>query len=145
MGPTAEEIHRAVAQRMLELKPAIDECERLQEVLELLEGEEDAAARIAELPEISTLLARGNRVDAAPIRRIRKGAKRGRDGRAPQGANKHRIIESVLDDPGVTATEIAERTGIKRTVVSATITRLKRAGQLEPDGYGVRVPPSRGA
>src|SRR5262249_32958725 len=60
--------------------------------------------------------------------------------RAPQGANKQRIIEAVLSDPGITATEIAERTGVKRTVVSATINRLKRNGELEPVGQGVRVP-----
>jgi DNA-binding IclR family transcriptional regulator len=49
----------------------------------------------------------------------------------------------VHADPGVTATEIAERTGLKRTVVSATINRLKRNGELEADGRGVRVPLGR--
>jgi hypothetical protein len=77
-----------------------------------------------------------------PIRRSRRGTKPGR-GRAPQGANKQRIIEAVMQDPGVTATEIAERTGVKRTVVSATINRLKRNGELEPLGQGVRVPSGR--
>src|ERR1700754_258394 len=75
-----------------------------------------------------------------PIRRSRRGTKPGRDGRAPQGANKQRIIEAVLEDPGVTATEIAECSGVKRTVVSATLNRLKRNGELEATGQGVRVP-----
>src|SRR6202042_1086553 len=78
-----------------------------------------------------------------PIRRSRRGTKPGRDGRAPQCANKQRIIETVLQDPGVTATEIPERTGLKRTGVSATINRLKRNGELEPLGQGVRVPSGR--
>jgi hypothetical protein len=30
--------------------------------------------------------------------------------------------------------------GIKRTIVAATINRLKRGGELEPFGEGVRVP-----
>jgi DNA-binding Lrp family transcriptional regulator len=48
-----------------------------------------------------------------------------------------------MEDPGVTATEISERTGVKRTVVSARINRLKRNGELEPFGQGVRVPSGR--
>jgi hypothetical protein len=40
-----------------------------------------------------------------PIHRSRRGTKPGRDGRAPQGANKQRIIAAVMQDPGVTATE----------------------------------------
>jgi predicted HTH transcriptional regulator len=127
------------------LKPAIDEWEQLQGILSLLKGEGDlqAANGVASSQEVSALLERAGIPKSEPIRRSRKGTKPGRDGRAPQGANKQLIIESVLEDPGVTATEIAERTGVKRTVVSATINRLKRNGELEPHGQGVRIPPAR--
>jgi predicted HTH transcriptional regulator len=145
MSPAVEQIRKTVEERIRELRPVIDELEQLQGILSLLEGEE--VTRGTAPDSLTALLARaGIDADATsrqPIRRSRRGTKPGRDGRAPQGANKQRIIEAVLQDPGVTATEIAERTGVKRTVVSATINRLKRNGELEPLGQGVRVPSGR--
>jgi hypothetical protein len=144
MSPAVEEIRRTVEARIKELRPVIAELEQLQSILSLLENGEVPAAKGANgsSPDVAALLAQvgvGGPV-GNPIRRTRKGTKPGRDGRAPQGANKQRIIEAVLEDPGVTATEIAERTGVKRTVVSATINRLKRNGELEALDRGVRVP-----
>jgi hypothetical protein len=148
VSATVEEIRGAVEDRVRELGPVIAELEQLQGILMLLDGEESPQADGADPPRrLAALLAQAG-IDAdansrQPIRRSRRGTKPGRDGRAPQGANKQRIIEAVLQDPGVTATEIAERTGVKRTVVSATINRLKRNGELEPLGQGVRVPSGR--
>jgi hypothetical protein len=145
MSSAVEEIRRQVEGRIRELRPVIDELEQLQRILSLLEGDNvardgangDTAALTALLGEV------GIQGSEQPIRRSRRGTKPGRDGRAPQGANKQRILETVMRDPGVTATEISERTGVKRTVVSATINRLKRNGELEPLGQGVRVPSGR--
>jgi winged helix-turn-helix DNA-binding protein len=146
MSPAVEQIRRTVEDRIRELRPAIDEWEQLQGILSLLEGQSAAGADSpAGSDDVSRLLAQAGLTDRQPIRRSRRGTKPGRDGRAPQGANKQRIIEAVLADPGVTATEISERTGVKRTVVSATINRLKRNGELEPYGRGVRVPVARQA
>jgi hypothetical protein len=148
MSPAVEQIRRTVEERIRELRPVIDELEQLQGILALLEGE-DVTRNGEGTPSagLAALLAQaGIDPDPAsrqPIRRSRRGTKPGRDGRAPQGANKQIIIEAVMQDPGVTATEIAERTGVKRTVVSATINRLKRNGELEPLGQGVRVPSGR--
>jgi biotin operon repressor len=148
MSPAVEQIRKTVEERIRELRPVIDELEQLQGILSLLEGEEVTRGSDGSTPDglVALLAQAGIDADAnsrQPIRRSRRGTKPGRDGRAPQGANKQRIIEAVLQDPGVTATEIAERTGVKRTVVSATINRLKRNGELEPLGQGVRVPSGR--
>jgi hypothetical protein len=149
MSPAVEQIRKTVEERIRELRPVIDELEQLQGILALLEGEGvTQGGESTPSASLTALLAQaGIDTDAAasrqPIRRSRRGTKPGRDGRAPQGANKQRIIEAVMEDPGVTATEIAERTGVKRTVVSATINRLKRNGELEPFGQGVRVPSGR--
>jgi hypothetical protein len=146
MTPAVEQIRRTVEDRIRELRPVIDELERLQGILDLLEGEEPTVAvkegKVSS-EDVTAFISHLNLTAQPPIRRSRRGTKPGRDGRAPQGANKQLIIETVLADPGVTATEIAERTGVKRTVVSATINRLKRNGELEPLGQGVRVPSGR--
>ncbi|HET6999124.1 MAG TPA: winged helix-turn-helix domain-containing protein [Solirubrobacterales bacterium] len=147
MSPAVEEIRKTVEDRIRELGPVITELEQLQNILSLLEtggqglSADAAGSSSSDMPALLAQLglAEGRPLNQSPIRRSRRGTKPGRDGRAPQGANKQRIIEAVLEDPGVTATEIAERTGVKRTVVSATINRLKRNGELEPDGRGVRV------
>lgn len=148
MGRAIEQIRSTVEGRLRELQPLIEELELLQDILALTDDQEVAgdspdlsSARLTALLDQVGIGADG--VPRQPIRRSRRGTKPGRDGRAPQGANKQRIIEAVLEDPGVTATEISERTGVKRTVVSATINRLKRNGELEPLGQGVRVPSGR--
>ena len=148
MGNTVEQIRSTVEGRLRELQPMIEELERLQSILALLDdGAASRGAADGASARLRALLAQVDiDVDGGlrqPIRRSRRGTKPGRDGRAPQGANKQRIIEAVMQDPGVTATEISERTGVKRTVVSATINRLKRNGELEPLGQGVRVPSGR--
>jgi Winged helix-turn-helix DNA-binding len=149
MSPAVEQIRKTVENRIRELGPVISELEQLQSILALLEAEERNGGGTADgkgsaVFDVSALLAQTGigslPTGTQPIRRSRRGTKPGRDGRAPQGANKQLIVEAVLEDPGVTATEIAERTGVKRTVVSATINRLKRNGELEPYGRGVRVP-----
>jgi hypothetical protein len=151
-NPAGERIRGIVEARLRELRPLIAELEQLQGILELLDG----AEANPDATRVSTLL--GSLViepagGSAPIpasasasavqpllRRGRRGTRPGRDGRAPQGANKQRIIAKILERPGIGAAEIAEATGLKRTVVSATISRLKRTGELEPHGEGVRVP-----
>ncbi len=147
MSPAVEQIRKTVEGRIRELRPVIDELEQLQGILSLLEGDDVTRNGEGTPASLTALLAQaGIDTDPSsrqPIRRSRRGTKPGRDGRAPQGANKQRIIEAVLEDPGVTATEISERTGVKRTVVSATINRLKRNGELEALGQGVRVPSGR--
>jgi hypothetical protein len=159
VSPAVEQIRQTVEARIRELEPMIAELEQLEGILSLLDEQPHGSPSLANhhLPNIAALLA-GERPAAPPapapaalpaaagappqplLRRGRRGTKPGRDGRAPQGANKQIIIAAILERPGITAPEIAERSGLKRTVVSATINRLKRTGELEPYGEGVRVP-----
>ena len=148
MSPAADQIRQTVEARIRELEPMIAELEQLEGILALLDEQPGGAGALAHhhLPNIAALLAGApppSATDARPqplLRRGRRGTKPGRDGRAPQGANKQVIIAAILAQPGITAPEIAERSGLKRTIVSATINRLKRTGELEPWGEGVRVP-----
>jgi hypothetical protein len=59
---------------------------------------------------------------------------------ARQSANKRLILGMVMGSPGLTTAEIAERGGLKPTVERSTVNRLKRTGELEVLGDGVRVP-----
>ena len=76
---------------------------------------------------------------AQPAARSRGGS----DARAAKGSNKRAILALVADRPGITAAEISQATGMKRTVVASTVSRLKRYGELvEHESGGVCVPSS---
>jgi hypothetical protein len=138
-----DQIRKTVEARLAELRPVSDELERLREILRLIDRDEADLAAL-DLPAGVPGAVAAAAPARGPIRRARSGSKVGSDGRAPQGANRRAIIEAVRRDPGITPTEISERTGVKRTVVSSTVNRLKHAGDLEPFGVGVRVRPESG-
>lgn len=145
------QIRETIDARLVELEPVAMELQRLRQLRDVVETLE-ASGHDTVTPDLTALLghasAGGDAIGALPrpmIRRGRRGTKRGRDGRAPQGANKQLILQTILERPGITAPEIAELTGIKRTIVAATINRLKRGGELEAFGEGVRVPFVAGA
>jgi hypothetical protein len=88
--------------------------------------------------------------EAAKLRAVleategRKATPRPAGARRQQGENKRAIFAVIARQPGVTAADIARTTGMKRTVVASTVSRLKRTGELEPEGRGVRLPANAG-
>jgi hypothetical protein len=148
----AKQIRTTLESRMRELEPALSEYEHLRGVLEALE-DPSVLRRAGSRPALSSVTSISPRLAGAsaaasspgaiaPKRRRAKnvGTKPGVDGRAPQGANKQRVLAAIAEHPGITAAKVAELTGLKRTLVSATITRLKRNGELYAQGQGVRLP-----
>ncbi|MDO8188667.1 hypothetical protein Q5424_17215 [Conexibacter sp. JD483] len=135
MSPTVDEIRRTAEARLDELKPLLAEAAQLQSLLAALDTntsmEWPAADEVAPMPV---------RAARSSHRPGRPSTLRGRDGRAPQGSNKRVILDIVADHPGIAAPAIAALTGMKRTVIASTISRLKRTGELEPEGAGVRIP-----
>jgi hypothetical protein len=111
-SPMLDEIRRTAERRLREIEPLIDEAERLREVLAVIERRSVGAT--AERSAATT----GEQVDSAAAPR------------AAKGANKRLILELVGECPGITPAEIASRTGLKRTVVASTVSRLKRYGEL---------------
>ncbi|MCL2769774.1 MAG: winged helix-turn-helix domain-containing protein [Solirubrobacterales bacterium] len=145
MNATVEhQIRATVEARLRELAPVAAEIEQLQHVLESLPS---PTARELLGPRAVTAVppAAAGAVAVAPgspnliavPRPHRLGSRRGRDGRAPQGANKQRILAAIAAHPGLAAPEIARLTGLKRSVVASTISRLKRTGELSAHGDGV--------
>ena len=114
-----DEIRRNAEHRLQQIEPLIEEADRLRGVLEVIEGRSVAQ----EPPSRASGIVAGT----AP--------------RAPKGSNKRVILELVAARPGITPAEIAEVTGIKRTVVASTVSRLKRHEQLtEHERGGVCLP-----
>lgn len=137
-----EEIRSAVEARLRELQPVVAEIEQLQGVLAVLD-QPGAGRRLSSIaPTLRQIVGAGATASVTPLRRdVRIGSKRGSDGRAPQGANKQRILAAIAEHPGVAAPQIAELTGLKRPLVASTISRLKRTGELQAHGDGVRLSP----
>ncbi len=133
MSPTVDEIRRTAEARLDELKPLLAEAAQLQSLLAALD------ANVAPQDDVGALSLVPERGSRSPRLR-RQTSARGRDGRAPQGSNKRVILDIVAEHPGIAAPAIAALTGMKRTVVASTISRLKRTGELEPEGTGVRIP-----
>lgn len=143
-----DEIRRTAERRLHQIEPLLEEAERLRDVLEVLERRGVSAK--AEGSAVSTALQHqqqnGRRRPGSPQGSATRSGGRGRasgGNRAAKGANKRAILQLVAEQPGITAAEISELTGMKRTVVASTVSRLKRYGELlDHESGGVCVPSS---
>jgi len=131
MADLVGQIQRDIEKRLQELRPLIEEKERLEAVLAALTNGSPAAAPAPRARATTTSASR------APYAG-------GKERRAPRGANREAILAVVRERPGVSASEVAEITKIAKPTVHTTISQLKRKGILEPEGSGgVRL--ARGA
>jgi DNA-binding transcriptional ArsR family regulator len=132
MADLVGQIQRDIEQRLRELAPLIEEKDQLEAVLAALTGELDGGSTPAPRPT----RARANGASAGARAPYAGGKRR----RAPRGANREAILKIVEQQPGVSASEVAEQTGIAKPTVHTTISQLKRKGILEPEGAnGVRL------
>jgi hypothetical protein len=145
-SPAVERIREEIDARLNELQPVLAEIHQLTSLRAVLDQptSPEELARFAALlssspPAAPELTAGGSQPDNTLVHQRPRG-KRGTPHRAPAGHNKRRILEIVRERPGVTSTTIAEELKIRRSVVFATITRLKRSGELETYRRGLRVP-----
>jgi DNA-binding transcriptional ArsR family regulator len=128
MADLVAQIQRDIERRLKELRPLLEEKEQLEAVLAALtNGEQINGGSIA-----------------APRGRAGVGARApyagGKSQRAPRGANREAILGVVRERPGISASEVADVTGIAKPTVHTTISQLKRKGILEPEGAnGVKL------
>jgi predicted HTH transcriptional regulator len=125
MADLVGQIQRDIEKRLQELRPLIEEKERLEAVLVALTN--GSAPAVASAP-------RARATTTRPAARAPYAAGKGR--RAPRGANREAILSVVRERPGVSAAEVAEITQIAKPTVHTTISQLKRKGILEPEGSG---------
>jgi len=125
MADLVGQIQRDIEKRLQELRPLIEEKERLEAVLAALKN---GSAAVASTPRARATTTR------SAVARAPYAAGKGR--RAPRGANREAILSIVRERPGVSAAEVAEITRIAKPTVHTTISQLKRKGILEPEGSG---------
>ena len=124
---------REVEQQLKDHKALSDELERLRGALSRLEG--GVRARVD---------GRGRRQRPVTQRTTAAAPKdtspaRSTNARAPRGENKRKILASLKRGPK-TASEIANETGIKASTVSASLSKLAKAGEVVKADRGYALP-----
>jgi CRP-like cAMP-binding protein len=106
--------------RLVELKPLVEEYERLSKAREALSGVGGAAT--------ATRRTRARRATTT----TRRGARRGRRG----GTRATQTLELVRTRPGITIPELAEAMGIQPNYLYRVLPGLEKDGQIKRQGRG---------
>jgi hypothetical protein len=119
-----EEKRKEIRARLAELKPMVDEYQRLEAAERALAGVGSKPARTA----------------SAPARRARGSGSTGRRGR-PKGSGTRSIqaLELVRARPGITIPELAEAMGIKQNYLYRVMPELAKSGDVVKSGRGWHV------
>jgi hypothetical protein len=113
--------------RLSELKPQVDEYERLSKAREALSGVRGASARAA----TATRRTRARRATAAR-RGGGGGGQRGRRG----GTRATQTLELVRSKPGISIPELAQAMGIQPNYLYRVLPGLEKEGQIKREGRG---------
>jgi hypothetical protein len=117
-----DEKRKEIQARLKELRPLVDEYQRLEAAERALSGVESRPAVTAA---------------AAPARRRRSGSTDGRRGR-PRGSGTRgaQALELVGAKPGITIPELAEAMGIKQNYLYRVMPGLAKEGKVRKSGRG---------
>ena len=123
-----EEKRKEISQRLKELRPLVDEYQRLEAAEQALSGVSDNGRRTTQAS--STTPRRARRAGA-------KGSGTGRRGR-PRGSGTRAIqaLELVQARPGITIPELAEAMGIKQNYLYRVMPGLAEEGKVTKSGRG---------
>jgi hypothetical protein len=119
-----EEKRKEIQARLKELKPLVDEYQRLEDAERALAGVDSRPARAA----------------SAPGARRNRGGTGGRRGR-PKGSGTRAIqaLELVRARPGITIPELAQAMGIKQNYLYRVMPDLAKNGEVVKSGRGWHV------
>jgi sugar-specific transcriptional regulator TrmB len=117
-----DEKRKEIADRLRELRPLVEEYQRLEAAQAALEG-------VASGPGRAHARATSRR-SPARTRRGSGGRRRGGGTRAAQA------LELVKAQPGIAIPELAERMGIKQNYLYRVLPGLEQEGQVRKEGRG---------
>jgi hypothetical protein len=149
-------LKREIEARLAELRPIVEEAERLAAAKDALLAEAAAVVDAAPRRPRAALPSNGFRAElrngaaSTPVGASANGNGSGNgrtstsksesdDDRAPRGANQTAILAIVEERPGVSVAEIAAVTKIPKPTVATTVSKLKREGLLADEAGGVKL------
>jgi hypothetical protein len=133
MADFLDEKRSEIGARLKELKPLVDEYQRLEAAAAALDGVPTTSA--APRAAATASPARRARAQGAPKRaKSNGGGRRGRPkGTGTRGAEALALVRSK---PGITIPEIAEQMGIKQNYLYRVLPGLAEDGLVKKDGRG---------
>lgn len=135
MADFLDEKRSEIAARLKELRPLVDEYQRLEAAAAALDGvpANGSAAR----PSATAAVGRRARSQSAAKRPKANGSGTGRRGR-PKGTGTRgaEALALVRAKPGITIPEIAEQMGIKQNYLYRVLPGLADDGLVKKDGRG---------
>ncbi len=117
-----EQKTREISERLEELRPYVDEFNRLEAAHRALAGVTSAPAAAA----------------AAAPRRANGGGGGGGGAGRPKGSGTRSVeaLEAVRAQPGITIPELAQRMGIQQNYLYRVLPGLEQEGQVRKEGRG---------
>jgi CRP-like cAMP-binding protein len=136
--PDVSAIAQQVKARIKHIEEQLQQHQRLTDELERLRG---ALSRLEGGARARVRASRRNRKPAAKpaggaTRRVKPASA---PARAPRGQNKARVLDALQNGP-MTASEIANVTGIGTGTVSTMLTKLAKTGELTKAERGYQLP-----
>jgi hypothetical protein len=137
MADFLDEKRSEIRARLKELKPLVDEYQRLEAAAAALDGVPANALGGASTAGAGSTATRRARAQAAPKRAKSNGSGGGRRGR-PKGTGTRgaEALALVRSKPGITIPEIAEQMGIKQNYLYRVLPGLADDGLVKKDGRG---------
>lgn len=122
-----DEKRKEIKSRLDEIKPLVDEYNRLEAALQALDG----------VPRSSGTAVAPRRVRATVATGARRKAGTGRRGR-PKGSGTRgkEALELVTKQPGITIPEMAAAMGIKQNYLYRVLPALQKDGKVKKSGKG---------
>jgi len=153
LEPLLPRLKRDIDARVAELRPLVEEAERLEAAKDALLAEAAAIGRAARRAAATPRASNGfrdelrNGAASTPLASAQGGTAtrngthqdEDADERAPRSANQSAILAVVEERPGVSVAEIASVTKIAKPTVATTVSKLKRDGVLADEAGGVKL------
>jgi hypothetical protein len=130
MADFLDEKRKEIQARLKELRPLVDEYQRLEAAERALSGVGTTAATPARSASTSSAPARRGRRRASSSGNGRRGRPRGSGTRGAQA------LELVKARPGITIPELAEAMGIKQNYLYRVMPSLAEEGKVTKSGRG---------